>query len=155
MSYWAVAQTQSRREQFARDQLARSGFEAYAPMIRLAPGRTATLFPNYLFVRVVDCWYPILWTMGIARVLMSGDGPARLPDQVMASIREREGRDGFIRLPPKHPRPGQRMRIVRGMFEGHLAMYAGMAARDRQRVLIEFVGRQVTVELPLPDAIAI
>lgn len=155
MSYWTVAQTQNRREQLARILLERDGYEIYAPQVKLVRGQAVLLFPSYLFVRIMDRWYPVLSMPGVARVLMAGEQPARVPDEVMAGLRGREDRNGFVKLPPKHPRRGQRMRIVGGMFGGHLAVFEGMSGRERVRVLLELLGQTVTVELPARDAVAV
>jgi len=59
MSYWAVAQTEPMREHTVRLLLMRLGYETYAPRIRHRK-RIALLFPTYVFVRVIQRWYPIL-----------------------------------------------------------------------------------------------
>jgi transcriptional antiterminator RfaH len=151
MSYWAVAQTEPQREHTARLLLMRANYETYAPRIKQR-GRIALLFPTYLFVRVIDRWYPILWTIGVTRMLMSGERPARLPDEIIPSLRKRE-RGGLIKLPPpgRALKAGQNVKIIRGSFEGHLALYEGQSGRDRERVLLELLGQLVSIELPSAD----
>jgi transcription antitermination factor NusG len=50
---------------------------------------------------------------------MSGDQPAQLPENVVLQIRKREY-NGLVKLPntSKRPKKGQKVRIIRGSFEG-------------------------------------
>jgi transcription antitermination factor NusG len=150
LSFWAVAQTKPQHEHIARIWLMRSGFETYAPRIKYRSGRIMRLFPTYIFVRVIDRWYPILWSPGVLRLLMSGEQPARLPELEVLRIRRREV-NGFVKLPRKGPTYGQRVRILRGSFEGRMALYEGQAAEERECVLLELLGQMVPVELPSRD----
>jgi len=93
----------------------------------------------------------VRWTDHVVRVLMSGDAPAQLPEAVITSIRKRES-GGFIRLPaPPQLRRGQHVRVIRGSFEGLLAVHQGMGSRERVWVLLNLMGQQVPVELPSRD----
>lgn len=148
MSYWAIAQTEPQREHIARLWIMRLGFETYAPRVRLRRGKIARLFPTYIFVRIaLDRWYPVLWSPGVLRLLMSGDKPFPLPDKEITAIKRREV-GGFVRLPRRVHRPGEQVKIVAGQLEGQLALYEGMSSTDRENVLLEFLGRKVRVELP-------
>jgi transcriptional antiterminator RfaH len=148
---WAVVQTESQREHTVRLLLMRSRFETYLPQIKHR-GRIASLFPSYLFVRIVERWYPVMWTPGVVRLLMCGDQPARLPEEVLMNIRKRE-HNGIVKLPnvSQQLRKGQEVRIVRGSFEGHVGLYDGMLGKDRERVLLDLLGQAVPVELPGKD----
>jgi len=150
MSFWAVCQAEPHREHLVRLMLMRLGFETYMPRIKIR-NRISLLFPTYIFVRIVDRWYSILWTAHVVRLLMSGDKPAQLKEEIMASIRKREV-DGFVKLPlPARLKPGQRVRITAGSFNGHIGLYQGQTSRDRERVLLELLGQHVPVELPGKD----
>jgi transcriptional antiterminator RfaH len=150
MSYWTVAQTESQRERTASNHLARSGFEVYLP--RLKKRKTVEpLFPGYIFVRIVQHWHAINTTIGVLRVLLAGEHPARLPDDVLEEIRAREDRRGFIRLPKRTHKRGAKVRIVRGTFADHLGIYDGASRKDRERVLLAVLGRMVPVEVAPAD----
>jgi transcriptional antiterminator RfaH len=153
--YWSVVQTESQREHMVRLLLMRGGFETYAPRIKVK-GRIAFLFPAYIFVRIIERFYPILWTNGVVRVLMCGDRPAHLPEVILEDIRKREY-GGFYRLPVrgKMLKKGDDVKISHGSFAGQIGVYDGMAGKDRSKVLLELLGRQVAVELPQKDVQAI
>jgi len=147
VSYWAVAQVESQREHAVRLLLMRAKFETYAPRIKVR-SRVALLFPGYVFVRIVDRFYPVMWTAHVVRLLMSGDRPACLNDEVIMAIRKQE-RSGFVRLPTsaKMLKKGQNVRITKGSFLNHIGLYDGMGSKDRAHVLLELLGRKVSIDL--------
>ena len=63
--------------------------------------------------------------------MLDGEQPARVPDQVIAELRKRE-RNGVIELPKQRTlKCGDRVRILRGPFQDHLAIFADMKPRER------------------------
>jgi transcriptional antiterminator RfaH len=152
---WWICQTEVQREHLVRLLLMRHGFTTYAPRIKHR-GRIAFLFPTYVFVGAAAQWSPIRWTRGVTQVLMSGNQPARLPHKIIAELHSRE-RDGFVKLPTQQRglRKGQNVRIVRGSFCDQIGLYDGMSSHDRARVLLELLGRKVTVDLPENDVKAL
>lgn len=131
--------------------LMKARFETYAPRIKVR-GRSAFLFPAYIFVQIIEQFYPVMWTPHVVRVLMSGDQPARLPVTILDDIRKQE-RGGFVRIPSRDKmlKKGDNVRISNGSFAGHLAIFDGLRGSDRVAVLLELLGRQVTVELAQKD----
>jgi transcriptional antiterminator RfaH len=146
--YWAAAQLQPQRDTLALHFLRQAGFETYAPRLRerrTVKGRkvvrTPLLFPAYAFVFIQMQWHQARWAPGVIRLVMDGAAPARVPDAVIDEIRAREVR-GFVELPKPPPAQfGDTMRILRGPFEGRLAIYAGMKPRARVEVLLGLLGR--------------
>jgi transcription antitermination factor NusG len=79
----------------------------------------------------------------------------RLPDRIIAELRERE-RDGAIELPkPRGLTAGDAIRILGGPFEGHLALYAGMRPHQRVEVLLAVLGSQQRAVLRRRDVAAL
>jgi transcription antitermination factor NusG len=150
MSYWAVARTESQREQVAARHLVRRGFESYLPRIKVRK-HAEPLFPGYVFVRIVQHWHAVNATIGILHVLLAGDCPAVLAQAIIDEIRARENRHGFIRLPKKIREPGAKVRITRGMFADHPGIYDGASREDRERVLLEILGRKVGIDFEPGD----
>jgi transcriptional antiterminator RfaH len=149
--YWAVVQTESQREPMVRMLLMKARFETYAPRIKIR-NRIAFLFPAYIFVQIIDQFYPVMWTPHVVRVLMSGERPARVPIAILEDIRKQE-KGGFVRIPSRQTmlKNGDNVRISSGSFAGHLAIFDGMRGSERVSVLLELLGRQVSVELPQKD----
>jgi transcriptional antiterminator RfaH len=150
MAFWSVVQTETSREDIARFFLKARQFETYLPKIK-TQRRIGPLFPGYLFVRIERSWWQIDNTVGVIQVLKSGDQPARLKDEIISTIKAQE-KGGLVKLPePKRLKPGDKIRIKQGSFANHLAIYQGMSGKDRSRVLLEFLGRKVMVEIPQAD----
>ena len=81
---------------------------------------------------------------------MDGIKPARVADH-MIDLRKRE-RNGLIDLSQRSRlKPGNRVRLLRGPFAGHLVIFAGMKPRERVEVLLTFLGAQQRVTLPQDD----
>jgi len=147
MPFWACAQLQPRREALAAHCLGLAGFSVYTPRLRehrVLRGRRVEvnppLFPGYAFVAIELQWSQARWSPGVARIVMDGMVPARVPDAVIDEIRARE-RGGLIELPKPQPaRAGDAVRILRGPFGGRLAIYAGMKPRQRVEVLLSLLG---------------
>jgi transcriptional antiterminator RfaH len=154
MSYWAAAQLQPQRDGLAALCLRQAGFEIYVPRLReprIAHGRkvvrTPLLFPGYLFVWIELQWHAARWAPGVVRLVMNGIGPAAVPDGVIADLKGRET-GGLIDLPkPPKFRPGDRLRVTRGPFAGHVGLYAGMKPRERVEVLLAILGGSQRVTL--------
>jgi transcriptional antiterminator RfaH len=170
MSYWAVVQMQGymlaqsvprpgeeAKLCNAQAALARLGYESYLPLTKTriaghAKTKISPLFPGYIFARIdADRWYPIASTVGVVRVLMCGEAPARLNDRVIDELRRGEVK-GFVKLPEPLKR-GDRVRVTSGSFFGHIGLYEGQSSRQREFVLLEMLGRAVSVELNKKDRI--
>jgi transcriptional antiterminator RfaH len=156
MGFWCAARLQAQREHLALRFLALNGYETYFPQIReqrrTPRGRKievrSPLFPGYCFVAIELQWHTARWCPCVIGLIMDGLTPARVPDAVIAEIRARE-RDGLIELPkPRGLQAGDRARVLRGPFSGHLALYAGMRPRERVEVLLSLLGARQRVILP-------
>ena len=158
MSYWACAQLQPNRERLALHTLGVAGFTTYAPRIRTKralPGRgrllegSAPLFVNYLFVLIQSAWYAAHYSPGVASLLLAGDGhPLHVPDHVITDLRGKE-RNGYVMLPKARGlERGDKVKVLAGPLEGHIALYEGMKPHERVEVLLALFGAQRAVELP-------
>jgi transcriptional antiterminator RfaH len=162
MAYWAAARIQPRREALALHCLALSGFQVYLPRLRerrVSRGRRITvtppLFPGYCFVVIEQQWHAARWSFGVTALIMDGVAPARVPDLVIADIRAREVR-GAVELPAASGMQiGERVRVTRGPFQGHLGLYAGMKPHARVEVLLAMFASQQRVILLKGDVEAI
>ena len=138
--------------------LALAGYQTYYPRLRdrrIRHGRRVelrpALFPGYAFIAVELQWHAARWTAGVINLIMDGVGPARVPDAVIAEIRSREV-GGLIELAPSLPlRRDARVRILRGPFTGHLAIFADMRPRERVEILLQLLGGEQRVTLAKKD----
>jgi transcriptional antiterminator RfaH len=160
MSYWAAAQLQASRERLALHCLSKvNGFEVYSPRIKAPRARrevgTRPLFPGYCFVLIVSQWWAARWSPGVVRIVLDGMVPAKVPDRVIAELRERE-RGGVVQLPEAPSmKVGDRVRVTRGPLVGFAGLCAGMKSRERIDILLQLLGGACRVTLARSDVAAL
>lgn len=155
MTGWLVARTQTNRERWAAENVARQGGEPYLPLIaaRVRSGgldvvRPQCLFPGFLFVAETDQWHFLMGTYGVRDLIMGGVRPAVVPEAEIAKIRALESREGFVELPVRGLRGGDGVRVVAGPFMGRHGVFLGAGAAERRQVLLEFLGSKRKVLIP-------
>jgi transcriptional antiterminator RfaH len=143
---WFAVQTKANQEKFVSALVAKSGLEVFLPQIRteqLIDRRicrlASALFPGYFFSRFcpLECLEAVRYTHGILRVVSSGRFPMPVEPHIIASIRDRIQPDGFIRLEAKCFKPGDKVTIEQGPFQG----WMGEVQREQDG------GRRVTILL--------
>ena len=154
---WFCLRSQPRHEHIAARHLRQmEGVEVFNPRIRFARSArtgkvivTESMFPNYLFARFD--WGRLLtrvhYATGVSGVVHFGIKWPTVPDQAIAEIRALIGADGVHSIPDELA-PGDEVRVSGGIFHGLLAIVTQvMAGSQRVMVLMDFLGRQTTVEL--------
>jgi transcriptional antiterminator RfaH len=153
-----VVQVHTHAEAKAQIHLARQGFATYLPRYlkrRRHARRTETvpapLYPSYLFVTInpsIHRWRSIHSTVGVARLVCSGDVPAAIDDAIIHGLKSREDAQGFIQL-ERQPQfaTGDKVRVREGVFCDCLGLFEGMGDRERVAILLELLGRKVRVVL--------
>jgi len=157
-SRWYVVQTHVHSENKAATHLLRQGYDVYLPRYlkrrrhaRRVENVPTPLFPRYLFVGfdlMTARWRSIQSTQGVASLVCNSNEPAVLPESVVAELRRREDDNGYIRLDlrPQYA-PGDKVRVVDGVFSDSFGLFEGMADRDRVAILLDLLGRKVRVVL--------
>jgi|SRR6516225_2169314 transcriptional antiterminator RfaH len=149
MPYWCAAQTEARRESGAAHFLRLAGYTIYLPRLRLVRPRGGRkvetrppLFPCYLFVQITNGWWNARWCPHVIRLITNGHvEPARVPDQIVDSLRQREV-NGAINLPRRNEfQVGDQVRILAGPFQGLCGLYQGQRAHERVAILLGLLGR--------------
>src|SRR5215469_17929199 len=153
--FWCCAQIEPFRERLALHCLGLNGFEVYCPRLREQVRirnrkivRTL-LFPGYTFVLIVSRWWDARWSAGVRRLVMDGELPAKVPDDVIAEIRSRE-RNGLVELPkPRGLAPGTRVRVLQGPLQEQIGLLAALRPHERVLVLLHLLGGQQRVDLAM------
>lgn len=160
MDRWYVAQTRPREERTALTHLIRQGFTTFLPeyLRRRSHARRvetvrAPLFPGYLFISMdiaLTRWRAIASTVGVSRLICTGERPSIVPDGVIESIRSRADDCGLIQIEPIVPfRPGDAVQVVSGAFADQIGLFQCATDEDRVVLLLDILGREIKVKLPL------
>jgi transcriptional antiterminator RfaH len=160
---WFCVRSQLKREHIAARHLRQmDGVEVLLPRVRFRRGTrqgtvwvTEALFPNYLFARFH--WRESLRLVhhspGVAGVVHFGDRWPTIPDAAIEDLRQLIGTEELRELPDEF-QPGEAVRISGGSFHGFEAVVQrAMPGRQRVAVLLEFLGRQTTVEVAVASLI--
>lgn len=139
--------------------LERQGYGVYFPRVRHKTLRRggwsetiAALFPRYLFVRLntaMQSLAPIRSTLGVAHLVRFGTEYVPVPHAVVDGLMRREDADGLHRIGEPTLKPGEPIRVIDGALAGVEAIFQYAASSDRVIVLLELLGRQTPVKLPM------
>lgn len=156
-SSWFVAQTQPQSEAKAKVHLVRQGFDVYCPQYlktvrhaRRVAVVKAPLFPSYIFVRIDIAnqrWRAINSTVGVIRLVGHDGVPAALTGNVVESLQERAGADGFFDIPSAGSRfkGGEAVRVLNGAFDSCHGIFEAHTGHERVAILLDLLGRKVRV----------
>ena len=161
---WFCVRTHTHSESKALANLQRQGYRAYLPRYlkrrrhaRRVETVAAPLFPSYLFVALdlsVERWRAIQSTFGVAYLITHGDAPVRVADEVIDTIRAREDASGHVTVDPPDFSPGDKVRIVDGVFADCQAIFKAATDKQRLAVLLDLLGRPVQLLVPAETVVA-
>jgi len=160
MKHWFVARTHAHAEAKATAHLRRQDFDVYLP--RFAKTRRharreerviVPLFPRYLFVQMDlnhTRWRAINSTVGIERLLANGDRPTPVPEGTVKDLQSQE-RPGGLLTPASlvHLERGTQLRLVEGAFAERVGIYEQMTADQRVVLLLNLLGREIRITVPI------
>ena len=157
MNHWYLIHTKIRQEAVALENLERQGFECFVPQIRtdkLRRGKLQVvqepLFPRYLFIRLstgldAQSWTPIRSTLGVSRMVMFGQTPAKVSDELLQLIRQQTA-SGEVHQ--RHFAAGETVEVTEGPFVGLEAIYQMTDGEGRVMVLLNILSKPVELRLP-------
>jgi transcriptional antiterminator RfaH len=155
--FWYLVYSKPCQERVAYENLGRQGYELYLPMLQSRRRRSGRyvevvepMFPRYLFIHLdteSDNWAPIRSTLGVTSIVRFGQWPARVPDDLVSTLRRHEDASGLQAIPAPHFRAGDRVRIIDGPMAGYEAIFLASSSRERVTVLLEIAGRSAKVNL--------
>ncbi len=162
MNRWYVAQTIPHAEEKASYHLRRQDFRVYLPYYRKRRRHARrtdwvnrALFPSYLFIKMDPEWTQwrcINSTVGIRRLVSQGERPAPVPRGVVEQIIAREDEAGLVRMDRLRPfRAGEPLQIATGAFRDRVGLFECLSDDDRVTVLLDLLGREVRVRVPLAN----
>ncbi len=161
MTNWYVAYTQASKEVVAYQNLIEQGFDAYLPRfkkIRRHARRVdevlTPLFPRYIFVGMNldnEQWRSVNGTRGVSHVLCTGENsPTRIPARIINAFKSQEISDGIVPVTSLSVfEEGDKVRVLEGAFKDQVAVFEKLDDANRVRLLLNFLGREMNVSLPV------
>ena len=151
---WYAVHTLPFAEPRAEGQLHRQGFRTFQPKrhktvrhARRLSTIEAPFFPRYLFI-VLDLgrhqWRSVNGTFGASRLVMRGEQPHPVPHGVIEALVAAADARGILQL-GRNLQVGGPVRLLAGPFAEQLAILDHLDESGRVRVLLDILGRQVTI----------
>lgn len=113
------------------------------------------MFPNYIFARFdwKSSLNRVQYAPGINGVVHFGTRWPTIPDGVIAELRALIGKEELCTI-SNDIEPGETVELVGGAFHGLEAVVTRvLPSRQRVAVLMDFLGRQTTMEVPVLQVI--
>jgi len=161
---WFCLKTQPKREHLAASALRRQfGIECFSPRLRFRKMTqrgpvwfVEAMFPGYLFAKFVYSLQhrAVEYSHGIRGIVHFGDRLATLPENVVTTLQSKVGAEEIVTLDCSI-KVGQSVQIADGPFQGLEAVVTHLLpAKDRIRVLFDFLGRSVELEVSMAKVLA-
>lgn len=152
---WYLVHTKPKQERIALENLSRQGYPCYLPLLNVQKVRrgkaqvvTEPMFARYLFVQLstdpsAPSWAPIRSTLGVSQLVRFGTRPARVDDELVNLLRERE------QALPTEPlfQSGETVVVTQGPFAGLEAIFQMTDAQERAIVLLTILSQPVSLKL--------
>jgi transcriptional antiterminator RfaH len=162
---WYCLRSQPKRERVAAMHLRKlAGVAVFAPLVRFerpsARGRgkawvTEAMFPGYLFARfdLIARAREIQHSHGVRGIVQFGGEYPAISGALVAQLQSSlDGEE--IAVLSTAPMPGEEVTITEGAFERMRALVTSYhPARERVRVLLTFLGREVEAELAAAEIV--
>ena len=152
---WLLLQVKPRQEIRALENLERQNAECYCPKIwieKLSRGKRIqvqeALFPGYLFINAQLEQSGLTYTSirssrGVSKIVGFGVEPIKIPEGLIAQIKQREEAMPTGASAKDLPQPGDSVNILEGPFNGLKAVFSRTDGQQRSIVLISLLNQQV------------
>lgn len=143
LTSWYAIRSKPKKESLVLMLLNRAGIEVYLPQLKVhkghgKPAAIEPFFPSYLFARLDSSNADITavkYTPGVVQIVGYGDEPWPVPDDLIASIRQR-----LTHVELNDFRHGERVIVTSGPFQGIEAFFDRvLSPTGRVQVLLQFL----------------
>ena len=156
--FWFCLKAQPKREHLAATGVRRQfHIECFSPRLRFRKMTrrgpvwfVEAMFPGYLFAKFVygEQHRAVESSHGIRGIVHFGDRLATLSEDVVAALQSRVGAEEVVTV-DSAIKIGQPVQLIEGPFQGlEVVVTQLLPARERIRVLLEFLGRSLEMEVP-------
>ena len=156
---WFVVYTQPLKETVAKQHLEEQGYDVYLPMFKKTRRHARRidevlqpLFPRYLFVGLdlkLDAWRAVNGTRGVAYLLLNDGHPLGISTSIIEELKILE-KDGVVPIECVSAfTKGESLRVVDGAFKDQVAVFQRMGDKQRVQLLLNFLGRDTRITVPV------
>jgi transcriptional antiterminator RfaH len=161
---WFCLKAQPKREHLATIALRRQfGIECFSPRLRFRKMTNRgpvwfveAMFPGYLFAKFLysEQHRAVEASHGIRGIVHFGDRLATLPENIVVALQSSMGAEEVVTV-DSSIKVGQAVQITEGPFQGlEVLVTQLLPAKERLRVLFEFLGRSVEMEISTAKVLA-
>jgi Transcription antiterminator len=161
---WFCLKAQPKREHLAAVALRRQfDIECFSPRLRFRKMTNRgpvwfveAMFPGYLFAKFLysEQHRAVEASHGIRGIVHFGDRLATLPENIVVALQSSVGADEVVTV-DSSIKIGQPVQITEGPFQGlEVVVTCLLPAKERLRVLFEFLGRSVEMEISTAKVLA-
>jgi transcriptional antiterminator RfaH len=162
--FWFCLKAQPKREHLAATAIRRQfHIECFSPRLRFRKMTrrgpvwfVEAMFPGYLFAKFVYAVQhrAVESCHGIRGIVHFGERLATLPEDIVVALQSRVGAEEVVTV-DSSIKIGQPVQITEGPFQGlEVVVTHLLPAKERIRVLFEFLGRSVEMEIPTAKVLA-
>ena len=162
--FWFCLKAQPKREHLAATALRRQfHIECVSPRLRFRKLTrrgpvwfVEAMFPGYLFAKFVYSTQhrSVESSHGVRGIVRFGERLATLPENTVIALQSKAGADEVVTIDP-FLKIGQPVHIVEGPFQGlEVVVTQVLPAKERIRVLLEFLGRSMEMEVAAEKVLA-
>jgi transcriptional antiterminator RfaH len=108
------------------------------------------MFPGYLFAKFVYSTQhrAVESSHGVRGIVRFGERLATLPEDTVVALQSKAGPEEVVTV-DSSPKIGQPVHFIEGPFQGlEVVVTQVLPAKERIRVLLEFLGRSLEMEIP-------
>jgi transcriptional antiterminator RfaH len=156
---WFVVYTQPLKETVAKQHLEEQGYDVYLPMFKKTRRHARRmdevlqpLFPRYLFVGLdlkLDAWRAVNGTRGVAYLLLNDGHPLGISTSIIEELKILEN-NGVVPIECVSAfTKGESLRVVDGAFKDQVAVFQRMGDKQRVQLLLNFLGRDTRITVPV------
>jgi transcriptional antiterminator RfaH len=162
--FWFCLKAQPKREHLAATALRRQfHVECFSPRLRFRKMTrrgpvwfVEAMFPGYLFAKFVyaEQHRAVESSHGIRGIVHFGDRLATLPEDIVVALQSRVGAEEVVTI-DSSIKIGQAVQIIEGPFRGlEVVVTCLLPAKERVRVLFDFLGRSIEMEVSTTKVLA-
>jgi len=162
--FWFCLKAQPKREHLAATALRRQfHIECVSPRLRFRKLTrrgpvwfVEAMFPGYLFAKFVygEQHRAVESSHGIRGIVHFGDRLATVSENIIVALQSRVGAEEIVTV-DSSIKIGQPVQITEGPFQGlEVVVTHLLPAKERIRVLFEFLGRAIEMEIPTVKVLA-